>query len=98
MDCYLRIEHKRGWPPNTHVYELAESTEAATHLAVSCIDAHALEDGQAQAVPCNEKGHPTADTIQAIWWAAGTFTHAEVLDALGYTITDPPPAPEPEEL
>lgn len=93
-DAVQRISNLGGWPGQTNVFEVSPPIDEAGFVAVSIVATSIFEDGQAQVVPCDEKGRPANPTIQAIWWAAGTFTHAEVLTDLGYTITDPP---DPEE-
>lgn len=97
MDAYELLVAAPGWPPNTNIYSLTEPLEGNAQIAVTAMpDTTTYGPGQAMAVPCDAEGALVGDSMQAVWWAAGTFTHAEVLDALGYTITDPPPE-EPTE-
>lgn len=74
-----------GWAPGTNIYEIVSEYDGTFHIAVTVRpDSTTFGPGQAQAVRCQADGMIIGEAVQAFWWAAGTFTHAEVLDALGY--------------
>lgn len=71
-----------------HVYELDESLNDATHLAVVVYDQPGIgwQNKGVEVFACDEYGSvPVMDTIYRSYLVE---THAEVLASLGYTLTE----------
>ena len=73
-----------GHPPNTNLYRLDEPYEGFEYVCVMAFEPFE----QSHIVGTTDTGFIESETVVALWHRDTYVPHADVLDAIGYTIEE----------